>query len=207
MILILDNYDSFTHNIAHMLGGLGLDCRVVANDAITVEEIEKGYQALIISPGPGNPDQAGISMRAIRHLGHKMPILGVCLGHQALAQVFGAEIVPAPAVCHGKTSRVWHNGRGLFSGLPQPLRVMRYHSLMVKKNSLPAELEVSAHTEDGVIMALQHRSRPLCSVQFHPESVLSEAGEQLFKNFYYKMIGSAGYPAGENRVLKQTLSC
>ncbi len=206
MILILDNYDSFTYNIAHMLGGLGLDCRVVANDAITVEEIEKGYQALIISPGPGNPDQAGISMRAIRHLGHKMPILGVCLGHQALAQVFGAEIVPAPAVCHGKTSRVWHNGRGLFSGLPQPLRVMRYHSLMVKKNSLPAELEVSAHTEYGVIMALQHRSRPLCSVQFHPESVLSEAGEKLFRNFYDHVVKTTDCLSGEERAMEQAAS-
>ncbi len=206
MILILDNYDSFTYNIAHMLGGLGLDCRVVANDAITVEEIEKGYQALIISPGPGNPDRAGISMRAIRHLGHKMPILGVCLGHQALAQVFGAEIVPAPAVCHGKTSRVWHNGRGLFSGLPQPLRVMRYHSLMVKKSSLPAELEVSAHTEDGVIMALQHRSRPLCSVQFHPESVLSEAGEKLFRNFYDQIVKTTDCLSGEERAMEQAVS-
>jgi len=205
MILILDNYDSFTFNIAHMLVALGLACRVVPNDAITVEEIENTYQALVISPGPGNPAQAGISMPAIRYLGGKMPVLGVCLGHQALAQVFGADIVPAPEVCHGKTSRVWHNGRGLFEGLPQPLRVMRYHSLMVEKNSLPAELEVSAHTEDGVIMGLQHRRWPLCSVQFHPESILSEAGELLFKNFYEKMVKKASSLSGEAEAMEQSL--
>ncbi len=207
MILILDNYDSFTHNIAHMLGGLGIACRVVANDAITVEAIEREYQALIVSPGPGTPDQAGISLAAIRRLRGRMPVLGICLGHQAMARVFGARIVAAPDVCHGKTSRAWHNGRGLFDGLPQPLRVMRYHSLMVDPEGLAGELEVTARTEDGIIMGLRHRTLPLCSVQFHPESVLSEAGEKLFENFYKKMVVKGEVPSGEELARERSLFC
>ncbi len=206
MILILDNYDSFTHNIAHMLGALGMACRVVANDAITVEEIEREYDALILSPGPGTPVQAGISMDAVRRLRGRIPVLGICLGHQVLAQVFGAHIVAAPDVCHGKTSRIRHDGRGLFAGMPQPLRVMRYHSLMVDPEGLPPELEVTARTGEGIIMGLRHRSLPLCSVQFHPESVLSENGERLFSNFYTEMVKKEGHHSGDVRVMEPSLS-
>jgi len=191
MLLVLDNYDSFTYNLVQYLGELAADhplaadLRIERNDALSLEAI-KGLNpaAILISPGPGDPDQAGVCLEVIQQLGANVPILGVCLGHQCLAQAFGGRVVRAPQLMHGKTSPVHHNNGGVFSGLPDPLTATRYHSLIAERSSLPACLEVTAWLEDGTIMGLKHRQHhALQGVQFHPESVLTQAGHQLLANF------------------------
>jgi len=184
MVLILDNYDSFTYNLVHYLGELSVDVRVCRNDEITVREtVAMAPEKIVISPGPGRPDQAGISIDLVRHFAGRIPLLGVCLGHQTLGQVFGGEIVPAPAIVHGKTSLIHHDGRTLFAGLPSPFAATRYHSLTVDRDSLPTCLEISAETEDGAIMGLRHRELAVEGVQFHPESILTTEGKKLLENF------------------------
>ena len=191
MLLVLDNYDSFTYNLVQYLGELAADhplaadLRVERNDALNLEAIKRlNPAAILISPGPGDPDQAGVCLEVIQQLGASVPILGVCLGHQCLAQAFGGRVVRAPQLMHGKTSPVHHNNAGVFSGLPDPLTATRYHSLIAERSSLPACLEVTAWLEDGTIMGLRHRQHPaLQGVQFHPESVLTQAGHQLLANF------------------------
>ena len=190
MILLIDNYDSFTYNLVQYFGALGQEVLVRRHDAISLAEIDAlAPDHLVISPGPGTPDEAGISLAAIRHCAGRLPILGVCLGHQAIAQAFGARVVRAARVMHGKTSAIRHQGLGLFAGLKQPLTVTRYHSLIVEAESLPAELEVTAWTlpdqpqQKPEIMGLRHRHLPIVGVQFHPESILSEQGMELLANF------------------------
>jgi anthranilate synthase/aminodeoxychorismate synthase-like glutamine amidotransferase len=180
-IAVLDNYDSFTYNLVQYLAELGTSPEVFRNDAVTVEALQ-GYEALVISPGPGTPTEAGISVEAIRRLSGKMPVLGVCLGHQALAEAFGGRVVRHQPV-HGKTSLVRHDGRQPYAGLADPFPAGRYHSLVVEPDSLPSELEVSSWTDDGVVMGLRHRSHPTFGVQFHPESVLTVDGKRLLTNF------------------------
>ncbi len=184
MLLLLDNYDSFTYNLYHYLGELGATVRVVRNDALSVAEaIALRPSAIVISPGPCDPDRAGISLALIQAAGSLCPILGVCLGHQAIAQAFGGRIVRAPQVMHGKLSPIEHQGRGVFKDLPAPLTATRYHSLIAEAESLPNCLEVTAQTADGVIMGLSHRALPIHGVQFHPESIETQAGHQLLANF------------------------
>jgi anthranilate synthase component 2 len=185
MILLLDNYDSFTFNLYQELSQLGADVEVRRNDAIGVDEIARmlpGLEGIVISPGPCTPAEAGISVPLVRHLAGTVPILGVCLGHQAVGAAFGATIVRAPRLMHGKTSQIMHNGDGLFAGLPNPFRATRYHSLVVERRSLPPELEITAEA-DGLIMGLRHRRLPVAGVQFHPESILTPAGNDLLANF------------------------
>ncbi len=184
MILVIDNYDSFTFNLVQYLGMLGHPPHVLRNDAVSVEEIGKlRPDAMVISPGPGRPEDAGIIVEAIRRFAGKMPILGVCLGHQAIGLAFGARVVPAPHIMHGKTSEVRHDGRTLFRGLQNPFVATRYHSLAVSEDSLPDCLEVSARSGDGVVMGLRHRRHAVEGVQFHPESFLTSAGLALLENF------------------------
>jgi para-aminobenzoate synthetase component II len=191
MLLVLDNYDSFTFNLVQYLGELAADyplaaeVRVERNDALDLEQIRAlEPAAILISPGPGDPDQAGVCQEVLRELGPTVPVLGVCLGHQCLAQVFGGRVVRARELMHGKTSPVHHRGAGVFEGLPEPLTATRYHSLIADRDSLPDCLEITAWLEDGTIMGLQHRQhRHLQGVQFHPESVLTQAGHQLLANF------------------------
>ena len=184
MILLLDNYDSFTYNLAQYLGELGCTLEVHRNDKISVEQIaRKKPERIVISPGPCTPQQAGISVELIQKLAEEFPILGVCLGHQAIGAAFGAKIIRAPKLFHGKTSEIEHDGKGIFRSLPNPLIATRYHSLIVERKSLPRELEVTAETRDGIIMGLRHRKYKVDGVQFHPESVLTESGKQLLKNF------------------------
>jgi len=188
MVFVLDNYDSFTYNLVQYIGELGVDVEVRRNDQVTVEEVEAlRPERILVSPGPCTPSDAGISVALIRHFAGKVPVLGVCLGHQALGEAFGGKIVRAKNLMHGKTSRVQHDGKTVFCGLDSPMTATRYHSLIVSEDSLPAELEVSAHTveSDGtrVIMGLRHREFPLEGVQFHPESVLTDQGKKLVKNF------------------------
>ena len=184
MILLLDNYDSFTYNLAQYLGELGCTLEVHRNDKISVEQIEKRKpERIVISPGPCTPREAGISVELIERLAGKYPIFGVCLGHQAIGAAFGAKIVRAPKLFHGKTSEIEHDGKGIFHGVPNPLTGTRYHSLIVERKSLPRSLEISAETRDGVIMGLRHRKLKVEGVQFHPESVLTESGKQILKNF------------------------
>jgi anthranilate synthase/aminodeoxychorismate synthase-like glutamine amidotransferase len=184
MILLLDNYDSFTYNLAQYLGELGCDVEVHRNDKISVEEIAKRKpERIVISPGPCTPQDAGISIELIQRLTGKFPILGVCLGHQAIGAAFGAKIVRAPKLFHGKTSQIQHDGKGVFSELPKPFVATRYHSLIVERKSLPRELTISAETADGIIMGMRHRKHKLEGVQFHPESVLTESGKRLLQNF------------------------
>jgi len=183
-ILIIDNYDSFTYNLEQFLGELGLSLTVRRNDEISLSEIQKmAPDGIVISPGPGTPDSAGISLQIIAELGSTFPILGVCLGHQSIAQSFGGKIIPAKKLMHGKTSAIQHNNSGLFQDLPNPLRATRYHSLSAEETSFPDCLEITARSEDGTIMALAHRSLPICGVQFHPESFLTESGRSLLRNF------------------------
>jgi anthranilate synthase/aminodeoxychorismate synthase-like glutamine amidotransferase len=184
MILLLDNYDSFTYNLAQYLGELGCALEVHRNDKISVEQIARRKpERIVISPGPCTPQEAGISVELIRELAGKFPILGVCLGHQAIGAAFGAKIVRAPKLFHGKTSEVKHNGKGIFEFVPNPLIATRYHSLIVERKSLPRDLAITAETKDGLIMGLRHRRYPIDGVQFHPESVLTESGKKLLKNF------------------------
>jgi anthranilate synthase/aminodeoxychorismate synthase-like glutamine amidotransferase len=185
MILVLDNYDSFTYNLVQYLGELGAQVEVVRNDATTVDAIEQSRpERIVISPGPGRPEDAGLTMEVIRRLGAKTPILGVCLGHQAIGAVFGGAVVRAPVPMHGKTSTIEHDGRGVFRGVPSPFTASRYHSLVVAEAGLPPSLEISARTrEDGIIMGLRHKEFPVHGVQFHPESILTGEGHHLLRNF------------------------
>ncbi len=184
MILVLDNYDSFTYNLVQYLGELGATLRVARNDALSVEDVERlDPERIVISPGPGNPDSAGISLELIRRLHARIPILGVCLGHQAIGQAFGGRVARARKQMHGKTSAIRHDGRGVFRGLEPDFQATRYHSLAVLESGFPAELEISARAEDGEIMGLRHRRYPLEGVQFHPESILTGQGKALLKNF------------------------
>jgi len=184
MLLVIDNYDSFTYNLVQYFGELGADPQVKRNDAITPYEVEKMKpQKIVISPGPGRPEEAGISMELIRKFGGKIPILGVCLGHQCMGEVYGGKVVRAGRLMHGKTSPIQHDGKGVFQGLPNPFEATRYHSLIVEKNSVPSCLEVCAETAEGEIMGLRHREYPVHGVQFHPESILSKEGKDLLANF------------------------
>ena len=190
MVLVLDNYDSFTYNLVQYLGELGAEVCVRRNDQLTVEEIEAmSPERIVISPGPCTPKEAGISVELIRHLAAKTPILGVCLGHQAIGAAFGSEIVRAPKLMHGKTSEVFHDNQTIFAGLPMPLVATRYHSLVVEEETLPDELEVSAYTNEAdgsrVIMGLRHKEFRVEGVQFHPESVLTLGGRKLIRNFLH----------------------
>ena len=189
-VLVIDNYDSFVYNLVQKLGELGADPVVHRNDAIDIAGIRAAApDAILISPGPGRPESAGISMDVIREFAGECPILGVCLGHQALGQVFGGEVVAAPTLMHGKTSGIHHRGVGVFTGLPDPFVATRYHSLIVERSSLPDLLEVTAETSDGVIMGLRHRSLGIEGVQFHPESFLTPSGPSLLANFLGQAAG------------------
>jgi anthranilate synthase component 2 len=183
-VLVVDNYDSFVYNLVQELGELGADPVVFRNDAIDVDGIRAASpDAVLISPGPGRPDDGGVSLEVVRQLGGELPLLGVCLGHQCIGQAFGGEIEPAPHLMHGKTSEIHHDGQGVFAGLPNPFVATRYHSLVVRPESVPPELAVTATSTDGVVMGLRHRSLPIEGVQFHPESVLTPSGPALLGNF------------------------
>ena len=184
MLLMIDNYDSFTYNLVQYLGELGQEVKVVRNDELTVEEIGRiAPERIVLSPGPCTPNEAGVSLEVIRRFAGKVPILGVCLGHQAIGQAFGGRVVHAKELMHGKVSRVHHEGKGVFRGLPTPYRATRYHSLAIDRESCPPELEVTAWTDDGEIMGVRHRSLRVEGVQFHPESILTEHGHALLRNF------------------------
>ena len=192
-LLMIDNYDSFTYNLVQYLGELGAEVEVVRNDVETVDSLlEREADGLVISPGPGTPDDAGVSMECVRAFAERgTPVLGVCLGHQSIGQVFGGRIVRAGSIMHGKTSRIEHDGRGVFAGLPQPFEATRYHSLVIEDATCPEVLEVSARSEDGEIMGVRHRVLPIEGVQFHPESILTGVGKQLLASFL-AMCRSAG---------------
>lgn len=184
MILIIDNYDSFTYNLVQYFGELGQEMKVVRNDQISIEEIRAlAPDHICISPGPCTPTEAGISCEVIQKLGGEIPIFGVCLGHQSIGQVFGGDVVRAASLMHGKTSAVHHTGQSVFKGLPSPFTATRYHSLIVKRETLPDCLEITAETEDGVIMGLRHKEMEIHGVQFHPESILTEYGRDMLRNF------------------------
>ena len=185
MLLVIDNYDSFTYNLVQYLGELGETVEVRRNNRVTIDEIENGLrpERIVISPGPGTPDDAGITLDVIAHFSGKVPLLGVCLGHQAIGQAFGGKVIRAPELMHGKASRVSHDGKTVFAGLSDPFLAGRYHSLIVEKESLPDCLEISAQTADDVIMGLRHREFNVEGVQFHPESILTSEGKQLLANF------------------------
>ena len=184
MILVIDNYDSFTYNLVQYLGELGATLQVARNDALDVDAVARlAPERIVISPGPGNPDQAGVSLEVIRRLGVTTPILGVCLGHQAIGQAFGATVARARTQMHGKTSDIRHDGRGVFAGLSNPFVATRYHSLVVLPDTVPIDLEVTARAEDGEVMGLRHRRYPVEGVQFHPESILTVEGKRLLANF------------------------
>ena len=184
MLLLLDNYDSFTYNLAQYLGQLGQKLEVRRNDKISLDEIEDLHpDRIVISPGPCTPKEAGVSVPLIERFAGKIPILGVCLGHQAIGAAFGGRVIRAPVIMHGKTSEIHHDGRTIFRGLPQNFRATRYHSLIVERKSLPRELTITAQTDDGVIMGLRHRRYKIEGVQFHPESVLTNCGKQILQNF------------------------
>ena len=185
MVLVIDNYDSFTYNLVQYLGELGATVVVRRNDQTTIDQLRGlGHDRVVISPGPGRPEQAGVSLDVIREFGPRMPLLGVCLGHQAIGLAFGGEVIRAPLPIHGKTSTVEHTGKGVFAGLSPLFQAGRYHSLIVGEKTLPADLEVIARTkEDGLVMGLSHRSLPIHGVQFHPESVLTNEGRRILRNF------------------------
>jgi anthranilate synthase/aminodeoxychorismate synthase-like glutamine amidotransferase len=184
MVFVLDNYDSFTYNLVQYMGELGAEMTIRRNDELTPEEVESLHpDRIVLSPGPCTPQEAGISIPLIVHFAGKVPILGVCLGHQAIGAAFGGKVVRAPKLMHGKTSEVIHDGRSLFSGIASPMTCTRYHSLIVAQDGLPRDLEITARTEDGIIMGLRHRKYPVEGVQFHPESVLTHDGKRLIQNF------------------------
>ena len=184
MILLIDNYDSFTFNHVHYFGELGADCDVRRNDALSVEEaMSLDPEAIVLSPGPCTPNEAGICLELIRAAAGRVPLLGVCLGHQAIGQVYGGEVIRAPTPMHGKVSQVFHGGTDIFAGLRNPFAATRYHSLIVRADTLPAALIPTAHTEDGIIMGLRHHLFPVYGVQFHPESIASEHGHDILRNF------------------------
>lgn len=185
MLLVIDNYDSFTYNLVQYLGELGAEMQVRRNDEVTIEEIENDLQPerILISPGPGNPDEAGVSLKVLEAFAEKLPILGVCLGHQAIGQFFGGKVVRAPLPVHGKYVEVCHDGAGVFAKLPYRFKAARYHSLIVEREGLPADLEVSATSPDGLIMGLRHKKLKVEGVQFHPESILTTEGKKLLANF------------------------
>ncbi|HUR18153.1 MAG TPA: aminodeoxychorismate/anthranilate synthase component II [Acidimicrobiales bacterium] len=192
-VLVIDNYDSFVYNLVQYLGELGAEPVVHRNDAISVDDARALVpDAVVISPGPGRPSDAGISNSVIEQLGREIPVLGVCLGHQCIGEVFGGAVVRAPRVMHGKTSVVSHHGAGVLAGLPDPFEATRYHSLMVERESFPDVLEVTAESEDGVIMGLRHRELPIEGVQFHPESILTRAGKSLLGNFLSQLAPAGG---------------
>jgi len=191
MLLMIDNYDSFTYNLVQYLGELGEEVKVLRNDEITLEGIEKLAPArIVISPGPCTPDEAGISVPLVKHFAGKVPILGVCLGHQSIGQALGGRIVHARQLMHGKTSAIHHDGRGVFHGLPDAFTATRYHSLAIERASLPGCLEISAWSDDGEIMGVRHKELVLEGVQFHPESILTEHGHRLLKNFLESSLGA-----------------
>ena len=184
MIILIDNYDSFTYNLVHFLGELGAECDVYRNDQITVDEvIDKKPQAIVLSPGPCDPDQAGICLELVKRAGPEIPLLGVCLGHQTIGQVYGGKVIRAPHLMHGKTSTIHNKGKSVFADLPKSFKATRYHSLVVERETLPKSLAITAETEDGLIMGLQHKKYPIHGVQFHPESIASQHGHALLKNF------------------------
>jgi anthranilate synthase component 2 len=184
MILVIDNYDSFTYNLVHYLAELGAETQVWRNDALSVQDaLALAPKAILLSPGPCAPDQAGICLPLLRAAPEDMPVLGVCLGHQSIGQAYGGDVIRAKTLMHGKTSLIHHNNTGIFKDLPNPFTATRYHSLAVKKETLPADLEITAWTEDGEIMGVQHKTRPIHGVQFHPESIATEGGHQLLANF------------------------
>ncbi|MBK6762396.1 MAG: aminodeoxychorismate/anthranilate synthase component II [Micrococcales bacterium] len=181
-VLVIDNYDSFVYNLVQYLGQLEVECDVFRNDALELDEVAS-YTGVLLSPGPGTPDTAGVCMDVVRRYAGRIPIFGVCLGHQAIAEVYGATVSRAPELLHGKTSLVHHDGRGVFDGLPNPMTATRYHSLAVEPDTVPAALEVSARTDSGVIMGIRHRELAVEGVQFHPESVLTEGGHRMLANW------------------------
>ncbi len=184
MIILIDNYDSFTYNLYQYLSELGADVQVHRNDKISIEEIEKlNPSHLVLSPGPCTPKEAGITVDVIHHFKEKKPILGVCLGHQSIGYALGGNVIHAPTLMHGKTSMIKHNNLGVFKNIPSPYRATRYHSLIIERSTCPAELEITSETEDGIIMGIQHKTLPIFGVQFHPESILTEHGRPLLKNF------------------------
>ena len=192
MILVIDNYDSFTYNLVHLVGAETDAYRVVRNDAVTLDEVEAlAPDGILVSPGPGRPDAAGISEAVVERFGPSTPVLGVCLGHQAIGEVYGGRVVHAPTLMHGKTSRVRHDGRTVFEGVEQDFVATRYHSLVVDRASLPDVLEVSAETADGVVMGFRHREHPVEGVQFHPESVLTTEGPRLVRNWVRRCLAPA----------------
>jgi len=181
---MIDNYDSFTYNLVQYFGELGEDVKVIRNDELTVDEIEKlAPQRVVVSPGPCTPNEAGVSLKLIRRMAGRVPLLGVCLGHQAIGQAFGGRVIHAQTLMHGKVSAIHHTGAGVFRGLPSPYNATRYHSLAIERSTCPQELEVTAWTEDGEIMGVRHRMLPVEGVQFHPESILTEHGHALLRNF------------------------
>ncbi len=184
MIVMIDNYDSFTYNLVQYLGELGEEVEVYRNDKITVSQVAaRNPEAIVVSPGPCTPREAGISMDVIRELGPGIPTLGICLGHQCLGEAFGGVVRRAPEIMHGKTSLIYHDGKGVFAGLPAPFEAIRYHSLIVERETLPKELEPTAQTSTGLIMGLRHRQHPIEGIQFHPESIKTEVGKDLLRNF------------------------
>jgi anthranilate synthase/aminodeoxychorismate synthase-like glutamine amidotransferase len=191
MVLVIDNYDSFTYNLVQYLGELGAEVRVMRNDAVTLDEVVAAKpNHIVISPGPGRPEEAGVTMSVIKRLGETTPILGVCLGHQAIGAVFGGSVVRAQTPMHGKTSTIEHDGRGVFSGIAEPFTASRYHSLVVAEAGWPKDLEIAARTRgDGVVMGLRHRTWPIHGVQFHPESILTGEGHRMLRNFLEQRLG------------------
>jgi anthranilate synthase/aminodeoxychorismate synthase-like glutamine amidotransferase len=189
MLLVIDNYDSFTYNLVQFLGELGAEPQVVRNDTITVDEIaRRKYSGIVISPGPGEPRGAGVSLRVIRELAGRLPILGVCLGHQAIGEAFGGRIVRAPKPIHGKSCVIHHDGAGVFAGLPSDVEIGRYHSLVIELESCPSDLLITAKTADGIIMGVRHRKYAVEGVQFHPESVLTPHGMAMLRNFFSQCV-------------------
>ena len=192
-VLVIDNYDSFVYNLVQYLGELGAEPLVLRNDELSIPQIiALEPEAVLVSPGPGTPDDAGVSNDVIRTFAGKVPVLGVCLGHQCIGQVYGGEVVRAPQVMHGKTSLIRHHGVGVFQGLPDPIEATRYHSLVVDRASVPATLEITAETDDGIVMGLRHRELGVEGVQFHPESILTAGGHDMIRNFLDQVVVAAG---------------